>query len=249
MKILVIGESCQDIFVYGSVNRLTPEAPAPIFCPSHKTFNDGMAKNVLRNIEAIGIDCKIITNDEQIIKTRFVDEKSNYILLRLDENDSVRPIKSNIINDLKNNLYNGINYDAIIISDYCKGFISESDIETISQNNFNIFLDTKKILGKWCEKTDYIKINNTEYEKTKHTLHNLNIEEKLIITRSEKGCEYKNNIYPVRKVNIKDLSGAGDTFIAALTCEWLKTKDIVKAIDFAQDCAAKVVEKKGVCTI
>jgi sugar/nucleoside kinase (ribokinase family) len=71
----------------------------------------------------------------------------------------------------------------------------------------------------------------------------------LIITRSEDGCEYKEIIYPVDKVDIKDVSGAGDTFISGLTCEYIRTKDIVKAIKFAQNCATIVVQKKGVCTI
>ena len=71
----------------------------------------------------------------------------------------------------------------------------------------------------------------------------------MIITRSDEGCEYRNEIYPVEKVNIKDLSGAGDTFISGLVCEYCNSKDIIKAIKFAQECATIVVQKKGVCTV
>jgi D-beta-D-heptose 7-phosphate kinase/D-beta-D-heptose 1-phosphate adenosyltransferase len=71
----------------------------------------------------------------------------------------------------------------------------------------------------------------------------------LIITRSNEGCEYKQVIFPVEKVNIKDVSGAGDTFISGLVCEFVRRKNIIEAIKFAQDCATKVVQKKGVCTI
>jgi hypothetical protein len=71
----------------------------------------------------------------------------------------------------------------------------------------------------------------------------------LIITRSGDGCEYQGIVYPVKKVEIKDVSGAGDTFIAALACEYVRTNDIIKAIKYAQDCATVVVQKKGVCTI
>jgi D-beta-D-heptose 7-phosphate kinase/D-beta-D-heptose 1-phosphate adenosyltransferase len=77
----------------------------------------------------------------------------------------------------------------------------------------------------------------------------LNIKNKLIITRSDEGCEFQEKIYPVEKVNIKDVSGAGDTFISGLVCEFIRTKDIVLAIKFAQNCATQVVQKKGVCTI
>jgi D-beta-D-heptose 7-phosphate kinase/D-beta-D-heptose 1-phosphate adenosyltransferase len=71
----------------------------------------------------------------------------------------------------------------------------------------------------------------------------------MIITKSDEGCEFKGITYPVEKVNIKDVSGAGDTFISGLVCEYVRSKDIFKAILFAQECATKVVQKKGVCTI
>jgi len=37
MKILVIGDSCKDVFIYGKANRLCPEAPVPVFIPQRKT--------------------------------------------------------------------------------------------------------------------------------------------------------------------------------------------------------------------
>ena len=77
----------------------------------------------------------------------------------------------------------------------------------------------------------------------------LGLYEKMIITRSDEGCEYNYKLYPVEKVNIKDVSGAGDTFVSGLVCEFIRTKDIILAIKFAQECATKVVQKKGVCTI
>jgi sugar/nucleoside kinase (ribokinase family) len=56
-------------------------------------------------------------------------------------------------------------------------------------------------------------------------------------------------MHPVERVNCKDMSGAGDTFMSGLVCEWVRSKDINRAINFAQDCATKVVQKLGVCTI
>ena len=77
----------------------------------------------------------------------------------------------------------------------------------------------------------------------------MDINDKLIITKSHEGCVYKNHLYPVEKVNIKDVSGAGDSFLSGLVCEYLRTSSIEKAIKFAQYCATIVVQKKGVCTI
>lgn len=249
INILVIGDSCTDVFTYGHSFRLAPEGPAPVFNPIESKHNGGMASNVEANISAIGANVKLITQQETIIKTRYVDERTNSLLLRIDTNDKASRISENIINEIQNNSYQGINYDAIIISDYCKGFLIESDIQKISKNNQNIFLDTKKILDDWCTDCDFIKINHIEFDKTKHTIDRLDLHNKLIITHSDKGCKYQNKVYPVERVNCKDMSGAGDTFMSGLVCEWVRSKDITSAINFAQDCATQVVQKMGVCTI
>ena len=62
MKILIIGESCRDIFVYGKVERISPEAPVPIFKPIRQTENGGMAKNVEANLKVMGYEVDLITN-------------------------------------------------------------------------------------------------------------------------------------------------------------------------------------------
>ncbi len=73
---------------------------------------------------------------------------------------------------------------------------------------------------------------------------------KLILTLGHKGCRYKvMKIYAVEKVEIKDLCGAGDTFMASLCVKYLKNSDIVQSIDFANECATEVVQEKGVNTM
>jgi len=249
INILVIGDSCTDVFIYGHTFRLAPEGPAPVLNPIQEKSNGGMALNVCANINAIGAKCNLITQNENIYKTRYVDERTNSLLIRVDTNDKATRISQDVIENIKNNIYNDIFYDAIVVSDYCKGFLKESDITKIATNNKNIFLDTKKILDDWCLDCDFIKINHIEFHKTKHTICRLNLYEKLIITHSDKGCEYRGQMHPVERVNCKDMSGAGDTFMSGLVCEWVRTKNISKAINFAQDCATKVVQKLGVCTI
>ena len=241
--ILVIGESCLDVFTYGSCIRLCPEAPVPVFNPTKTVSNGGMAFNVHKNLEALGASSQLFTNEnhKRISKTRFIDEDTNHMFMRLDKNDqaygkcAVKKINFSL-------------YDAVIISDYNKGFLSEDDINYIGENHNLVFLDTKKILGSWCETVDYIKININEYERTKHML-NEKISDKLIITRGSGGASHGGITYPVPQVEIKDTSGAGDTFIAALAIEYVKNQEVEKAILFANDCATMVVQKKGVSTI
>lgn len=249
ITILVIGDSCIDKFTYGKVTRLAPEAPVPILNPLYHTQNNGMAGNVVDNIKAIGADVELLTNSEIIIKNRFVDERSNQILIRVDENDKVKRIDKNILNKIKDNSFNNKKIHAIIISDYDKGYLDEEDIKFICDNNKNVFIDTKKILDTWCLNSTFIKINHVEYEHTEFSIKDLNLDDKLIITMSSDGCKYKDVIYPVEKVKIKDVSGAGDTFISGLVLEYVRTGDIIKSILFAQKCATIVVQKNGVTTI
>jgi bifunctional ADP-heptose synthase (sugar kinase/adenylyltransferase) len=145
-----------------------------------------------------------------------------------------------------------IEVDAIIISDYDKGFLLEDDIKFICENNTNVFVDTKKRLGKWIVDCDYLKINDLEYEQNKdffETPGNHHILKKTIITKGRNGCEFQGKIYSTDDVPVKDISGAGDTFLAGLTKEYVKTKNIFSAISFAQDCTKIVVQKHGVSTI
>ena len=97
-KVLVIGDSCRDIFIYGEIDRICPEAPVPVIKPVNRTENGGMAKNVVNNLEALGVDTvNIITNFSEIKKIRYVDFKSNQLVLRVDEDDRCEKVNKNIL--------------------------------------------------------------------------------------------------------------------------------------------------------
>ena len=248
-NILVIGDNGIDEFIYGTTVRLAPEAPVPVLNPIEKTSNNGMAGNVVANLKSLGINTFFVSNETPILKKRFVDERSGQILLRVDENDKTERISNNTLGKIKNNKFDDVQIHAIIISDYDKGFLEENDIKFICENNHNVFIDTKKVLGKWCKEATFIKINHVEYQHTEYTLDELCIKDKLIITLSSKGCMHRDKVYPVKKVQIRDVSGAGDTFLSGLVSEYVLSNNIENAIKFAQDCATIVVQKPGVSTI
>ena len=125
---------------------------------------------------------------------------------------------------------------------------SDSDIETICDNHDLVFIDTKKILGNWAKKAKFIKINDYEYQRTKDHISD-EIKSKIIHTIGGDGCEYQGKQYKVKKVDVKDTSGAGDSFMSALVVEYLKSNDIDKAINFANKCASEVVKYRGVSLI
>ena len=242
MKILVIGDSCTDVFVYGDIKRVAPEAPVPVLVSSREESNPGMAGNVVANLEALGAEVDLLTNDNGIRKVRYVDERYNQMVLRVDEHDKC---------DRYNGVYETVDYDAIIISDYNKGFLTHEDIAAFAERSeCPVFLDTKKFLGDWCNNIDFIKINSLEHEKNFEQLPKYpQLYKKLIVTKGKLGCEYQGQMYPTKEVPVRDVSGAGDTFLAGLVYEYVKGNSIEKAIDFAQECTTIVVQKPGVATV
>jgi bifunctional ADP-heptose synthase (sugar kinase/adenylyltransferase) len=240
-KILVIGESCRDVFVYCNSNRLCPEAPVPVLNIVDQRENPGMAGNVRRNIESIYGKVDIHTNNDwyEITKTRYVHQETNHMFFRVD---STQEIKRTNVKKID------LDSEVIVISDYNKGFLSEEDIEYICSNHNNVFIDTKKILGDWVSKARFIKINDYEYNNSESFITE-ELSSKIIHTMGGLGCEYQGKRYPTKKVEVKDLSGAGDTFLSALVVKFIETDDIIQSIKYANDCASKVVTQKGVTII
>lgn len=243
MKVLVIGDSCTDVFVYGYCKRLCPEGPVPIFEPSRTITNMGMSGNVVANLKALGAEkVELVTNKEQITKTRYVEEKANHLIIRIDSNDKV----GNSF-DIKRVPFN--DYDAVIVSDYDKGFLTLADLKMISDSHPLTFIDTKKPLSAEMGNYTFIKINEVEWENCKGQEYET-WRDRLIITMSERGAMYDGITYPVNNdIEVRDLSGAGDTFMASLVISYLKTKSIERSIAFANECATKVVQKRGVVTL
>jgi len=245
MKVLVIGEKCIDKFTYGKAFRLCPDYPAPVFTPGREVIDDGMAGNVVNNFKSIGVETDFFHNREELIKHRFVDELTNHTFLRVDNTDTVTNLDASklmvgrTLND----------YDCVVISDYCKGFLSENSIEYICRLHGNVIIETKKILGDYCKKAKFIKMNEKEYEYIKPHINLNEWKDKLLVTLGDKGCLYNEKIYPVDKVEVFDLCGAGDTWLAAYVYGYLRFKNIDKAINIANKAASQVVQKRGVVTL
>ena len=252
VKILVIGDSCIDAYVYGRCDRLCPAAPVPVFVPMYRKENRGMAGNVYENVLSLGLECDFICNDAaKVVKTRFVEDKTNHMIMRLDKGDKNVERIFKHVEDTQKWAAHLKEYDAVIISDYNKGFVSEDDIEFISSNHDMVFLDTKKLLGAYARNCKFIKINEYEYEKSRHLLPTLGhwVQESLIVTLGSEGCKYKEDVYPVDKVEVKDLTGAGDSFLAGLVSKYIETQSIGESIRYANKCATKVVQQRGVNTL
>jgi len=245
MKLLVIGESCTDIFEYGSCSRLNPEAPTPVFVTNRITTNSGMAGNVAQNLDSLEcgeIELLSQKSEELIVKHRFVEENSNYILLRVDRDGPVSKIEFYpwIEDKIKE-------ADAVLVSDYDKGFLDENSMHKISLLAKMSFLDTKKPLDYWAQNFTWIKINKKEYENPAHGKTFLQTEaEKIIVTLGGKGAKVGETLYEGKESAVKDVVGAGDSFLASFAAAYVATSDLEKSVNFANSAGSHVVKKKGV---
>ena len=240
-KILLIGESCTDTFIYGDCSRLNPEAPTPLINELYRNTFPGMAANVRENLKVLGFEVDFLTQDEPITKTRYVDDKSNYILLRVDNDNHPRCIKG--IRE-----FDVAQYDLVIISDYDKGFLYTSDITSILKRSKLSFIDTKKPIGSWIKEATFIKINQKEYDNIENDFNFIApLTDKFIVTLGERGATLDGTLYKVpRKVIARDVVGAGDTFLSAVAGHYYLHNNIDDAINFANLCASQVVSKRGI---
>ena len=245
MRVLLIGDSCTDVYVYGDVKRLNPEAPVPILEPKREESSKGMSWNVFDNLKAFGMSVFMLTNEEKIIKTRYIHEKSNQQILRVDNEPEIKPLPYEPPFITDRSAYHRPPhkappkewYDVMVISDYNKGYVTQEKLfELVEWFEGPVFIDTKK---RYVPDGCYVKLNDLEYDKLETKSDNI------IITRGDEGTEYKGKLYPAEKVNVFDVVGAGDTFLAALTYGYLKYGRIDKAIPLANKAAAVAVSHRG----
>jgi hypothetical protein len=83
-----------------------------------------MAANVHYNLKNLGIEADFITNEEDIVKQRYIDKRSGQHMLRVDNDIEICQWSGRLPENLSD-------YDAVIISDYNKGFLTYENIENI----------------------------------------------------------------------------------------------------------------------
>lgn len=229
-KILLIGDDCVDVYQYGTVDRISPEAPVPVFKFEYEEQKPGMAGNVCKNLEALDCDVTYLHGSTSV-KTRLIDQRSKQHIVRIDNDAESEPVSFETAIPA---------YDAIVISDYNKGTISYELIEELRQEFPGpIFVDTKKTDLARLEGC-IVKINSLEHSLIKTQCTDL------IVTMGKHGARYRDQVYAAEPVEVADVCGAGDTFLAALVSEYLTQHSIEQAIPYAIRAAGITVQHLGV---
>ena len=231
LKILLVGDNCLDVYWFGVVDRISPEAPVPVFQYKYTEKHAGMAGNVAKNLDTLGCDITYI-HTETATKTRLIDLRSKQQIVRIDNDIASTSLEFSDLGE--------IDYDAIVVSDYNKGTISYELIEQLIRTGLPVFVDTKKtnlerFQGAW------VKINELEYSKIKSECSGL------IVTRGARGASVVHHKIECSapEVEVADVTGAGDTFLAAFAYWYVNTNDLVESIKFAVDASAVTVQHLG----
>lgn len=230
MRVLVIGDACIDEYRFGEIRRLNPESACPLIHVVKTDKRKGMAHNVAQNLSALGIDVQLAAPHEVCHKIRYIDQKTGEHLLRVDHDVKANPYK-----------VGSLDVDAVVISDYDKGFVSYEVVQEI-RNTFSgpIYMDTKKTdLGRF--EGVYIKINQLEYDRAV----SFPDEDYLIVTCGASGARHQGKLYEAPRVEVIDVCGAGDVFLAAFVANHLQNGSVEQAIEFANQKAALSCTKIG----
>lgn len=229
-QILLIGDSCIDEYQYGTVDRISPEAPVPIFKYRRSEEKPGMVYNVRDNLENLGCHVTLLTCNPSR-KIRLIDIKTGHHITRIDHEIDVQPV--NVTGFLSSD------YDAIVISDYDKGAITYELVEEIIKtSDCPVYIDSKKRdLARF--EGAIVKINSLENSLA------TSFPSELIVTLGKFGARYKDMTFPAPFIEVTDVCGAGDTFLASLAYFHITTGNMKLAIPLANKASAITVQKLG----
>lgn len=248
MKIGLVGDHIIDTYVYGSVTRISPESPMPIFSQKRVEIKDGGAGNVYNNLKAFGVevDYRRAPDSECSVKTRYLAD--NFIMFRSDD-------------DKKSQTYPDPVFDqevkVVVLSDYNKGVLDgvRSIVGTLVTHDKFVIVDPKRKLEHFAG-VNIIKLNEKEFAEYSSTTCPIEgarryTKTALIITRAEKSilvATPDGNLYEVENaanIQVKDVTGAGDVFTAALAFFVSSGNPLLTSVRKACELASLSVTKTG----
>lgn len=302
LRVAVLGDLVLDEYLFGEVNRISPEAPVPIVRVQREKAVLGGAANVAANLKALGAEPVLIGTLQKdpagdrlmqllarlgiamdglvldpsrptIIKTRVIGQTQQ--MLRIDREEPGTP-DLQVLDDLQTSLERALgSCAALIVSDYAKGVVSEPVTDTVRRvcaaKGIPWIVDPKPGHKALYRGATLMTPN------TKETTELTGLPAKrdgeiaaagqalvaelglrgLLVTRSEKGMALfapdadhsEPWMIPTMAMEVFDVSGAGDTVIAAFSAAVASGADWKDAAMLANAAAGVVVAKMGTATV
>jgi len=297
LRILVIGDVMLDRYVMGEVSRISPEAPVPVLSVTDERSVAGGAANVALNVSSLGAKVESVgwfgkdeRGDELIDILRSenieVDQTfrfstaptisksrvtaSNQQICRVDRESSSEQYNPKI-REIDELLQTKLKFaDAVIVSDYGKGFVTNELLSLVRQSAKFVSVDPKPSRLLDYAKPDLLTPNRLEalelaglsretrdpfpkdevvariFERFSPLLLAITLGSEGMLLAKEGRVE---QVIPTAAREVFDVSGAGDTVIASLTLALAAGQSFENAAEFANLAAGVVVGKVGTATV
>lgn len=299
-RVLVVGDLMVDEYITGKVGRISPEAPVPVLNYRATQRSAGGASNVALNMHAMGgklLVAGIAGADESgmwlreflesasigtegivaetgrmtTVKTRFATKAQQ--LLRVDREDN-SPAQEGTQAKVLDYIARHIGaWDAVVLSDYCKGVFDNPDfvraiIRVCNENHVLVTVDSKSRSIEAFQHADFVKPNNLELENAVNVkiLDAMSLDQagwaylersgakRIIVTRGAEGISIfergsGRRDYASKAVQVFDVTGAGDTVISAVTLGLASGLSIDDAVVLANIAAGVVIGKRGTAAV
>jgi len=247
-RILVVGDPGFDVYHHGRVDRLSPEAPVPVFVEERLEDRPGLAYNVCQNLAAFGcrpVQC--FPPKPWTVKRRFM--VGRHQLFRADYDVHQSPKEEDLPT------LEGI--DAVVFSDYAKGWLTSWFVREIirkcQSSRIPTVVDPKGAEWGRYRWANVICPNADEYAAWRK--HSEDMESilsgwqrlgpTLVVKQGEKGAMMGGVHYPAKAQHVYDVTGAGDTFVATMAAAMSVDAPLDQAVQLAILSSGFVVGEVG----
>lgn len=297
-KVLVIGDFILDQFIWGSVDRISPEAPVPVVNVERESYMPGGSLNVANNIHALGgtvYPCGTVGRDREgrlllkvirrhgidtggivyakdrptTLKTRVIAHSQQMVRFDREKNQDIsEEISKKILKFVHSRM---AHCDVVILEDYGKGVIQPGLIRKVVQMARKyrkpVLVDPKEKNFPFYKGVTAVTPNRKEaYSAFNHAPKETPLEKvgrgllkkwncsSLLITLGEGGMALFEKNQPTAKIptaarEVYDVSGAGDTVMAAFALALAAKAKMREAALLSNLAAGIVVGKLGTATV
>jgi D-beta-D-heptose 7-phosphate kinase/D-beta-D-heptose 1-phosphate adenosyltransferase len=255
-RVLVVGDQIIDRWIYGRVDRVSPEAPVPVVKVEREEEMPGGASNVAANLRALGCDVILLGMREYPpIKVRIIGNGQQIGRYDIEDTTPISEMREGEIFHAVHTLKPEEKPGALVLSDYGKGVVTRNLCNALigwaERNKIPVVVDPK---GKdWSKYQGCTVITPNEAEWEAYRPNSGCCARAVLLTRGAKGMilseMYKDRIMiPAHATGVVDTVGAGDTVVAALSAALAAGFDLPAAARISNAAAGVVVQKRGTAT-
>ena len=245
MKVLVIGDVIIDKYIYGTSTRISPEAPVPVITYIEEKETRGGAGLVYENLKSLGVDVDMFETQGQVsVKTRVICD--GHYVTRIDDDASASGMA--VLKQVQETDFS--QYDYVVLSDYNKGVLDEAKdiIAHINKYGCKVIVDPKENAwfyeNAWLVKPNYNEFHDLGFDDWQGNIITTNAGEEVIATID--GVKYE---IPVDNLEVSDVTGAGDCFLAAFVYGLTKGYEYKKCLKLAVIGSTESVKHSGTYTL